>query len=223
MLGFMNFPELYCERGDNHAKQKEYNLAIADYSKAIESCSNSRSDSLKSEEFYYKRGIAYTELGQNVKAIADFIMVVKLVMKFPFRICADETPYYDNAIVELKNQLYNLQPNVDLSEIPKSDLIIAIKKLHNIEDKKKLLRQCLDKNTQLGSYMWKPKNIFTSAIVFFGYNPEDYEFIRCDYNKGNLKIICDCLEEIDDTFTSPNNVIEMDDGENITDPFYNSL
>lgn len=67
--------EVYSRRGNAHLDKSDYDLAIADFTKAIELNRNS-------ELVYYSRGIAYLAKGDRVRAVADYTKAVEINPKY---------------------------------------------------------------------------------------------------------------------------------------------
>jgi tetratricopeptide (TPR) repeat protein len=82
--------ELY-NQGIDKASQKDYQGALADYTKALEIDS-------QDANIYYSRALVYVELGDYEKAIADYTKAID------FKYNPASVPYYNRAIAHRYNQ-----------------------------------------------------------------------------------------------------------------------
>ena len=85
--------DLYFENGNEHFNMKEYEKAIADYSKAIELDPNDA-------HAYDNRGVCYSDLKEYEKALADLNTAIELYPNYA-------NPYYNLSC------LYSLQNDID--------------------------------------------------------------------------------------------------------------
>lgn len=160
--------------GKAHFELKDMSSALNAYNKAIALSPNSAT-------CITKRGYIYAQQGNLRAAVTDFIRALTL------------NPQSKIAINNLTSILKNLETNDDLTAIGKEMLFEAITKLP-LKEQIPLLQMCIRKGNVLGDYMYMPRNCLTGMLRFFNYNPEDYESIRCDINKGILKTISDYIK-----------------------------
>ena len=73
----------------------------------------------------------------------------------------------------------------------------------SVDRQKELYRDCFNDETALGTRMWKPENFLIPTVNFFGKNPNEFDFIKCNPNKGTLKAIREQLKKIDPDWVDP--------------------
>lgn len=88
----------YANRGDNYLNSRNYDLAIAEYARAIELDPNSRA-------LYYSRGLAYHQKGDFENAVDDFSFVLTLPSNV---VVGDADIYYARGQVFTDNGKYEL-------------------------------------------------------------------------------------------------------------------
>jgi tetratricopeptide (TPR) repeat protein len=101
MIGFGQTAYDYYIQGNEHQDLGEYQLAINNYTKAI-------NESPDYSPAYYSRGITYNTLGKYEDAIADFTRVICIGMYFDF--ANNELENYEHAIVD-----YTRDVTIDLT------------------------------------------------------------------------------------------------------------
>jgi tetratricopeptide (TPR) repeat protein/GTPase SAR1 family protein len=79
----------YRERGDFHYEQREYALAIADYTRAIDL-------NPKAMLYYLNRGVVYVRQGEYALAIADYTRAIDLNLKKELFYKQRKAVYYNN-------------------------------------------------------------------------------------------------------------------------------
>jgi len=80
------------ELGDEYFEDEKYDLAIAEYSKAI--------NLYKDWSYYSNRAAAYNELGDKVHALLDYTMAIGVAPN-------EKSPYIDRGIFHFNNGNYN--------------------------------------------------------------------------------------------------------------------
>ena len=101
MIGLGQTAYDYYIQGIEHQDLGEYQLAINNYTKAI-------NESPDYSPAYYSRGITYNTLGKYEDAIADFTRVICIGMYFDF--ANNELENYEHAIVD-----YTRDVTIDLT------------------------------------------------------------------------------------------------------------
>jgi uncharacterized protein (TIGR02145 family)/uncharacterized repeat protein (TIGR02543 family) len=98
----------YLESGDNNRRPADYDLAVAEFDKAIQLSQNNA-------EAYYGRGRAYLRKGDNSRAVADYSQAIRLNPKDAISYSNRGRAYarmndYDNAVSDFESAL-RIDPN----------------------------------------------------------------------------------------------------------------
>ena len=96
----------YNNRGVAYARLGEYELAIADYTAALEI-------SPTSADFVKNRGLAYEQWGDLDKALADFRTFLAQIADAPGERQSEERTYFSRKIAELSSQTENAEESDD--------------------------------------------------------------------------------------------------------------
>jgi tetratricopeptide (TPR) repeat protein len=173
----------YIARGDSYMKEKDYALAIAEYTQAIRLDTNN-------VEAYVERGRAYSLLGNDDRAIADFTQAIRLNPNYSeaYRLRGliygayykEQYADFDRAIADY-TQLIRLNPNDRVAYMSRAE-IYKLKKDYNraIADYTQMIK--LDPNVSITytfrGCAYKELGDFNRAISDFETAlrmwPEDY-------------------------------------------------
>ena len=154
--------------------KRHYNRVIVEYKLAFKTSFTNSVTQREGSFTAYQCGCAY----QKIKDAGNAI--------YWFNFALDLNPTLSMAYQALEKLLLNIQTEQELNGIKKLILFEAIKKLP-LKEQIKLLEECLDKDSILGQFMWRPRDIKKP----------------CDVGKGTLKKICDHLAKIHPNFVRP--------------------